>query len=136
MEDIKIKYFGLELNKKNYLRVYFCYLFLNIALFIVFTICPLKPEAIPFLSPAIPSNFNLLFLANLVYTIVEGQFFWNKFTRKQLETIEKLKEEIEEKNKDLLDSMRYAKRIQTSLLPTDIYISKTLFRLKDSDKKN
>ena len=32
----------------------------------------------------------------------------------------------EEKNKEILDSIRYAKRIQTSLLPTDMYIKKIL----------
>jgi tetratricopeptide (TPR) repeat protein len=38
--------------------------------------------------------------------------------------------EIEEKNKEILDSIRYAKRIQESLLPTDKYIEKNLERLK------
>jgi len=35
---------------------------------------------------------------------------------------------IEEKNKDILDSIRYAKRIQTSLLPTETYIQNALYR--------
>ncbi len=35
---------------------------------------------------------------------------------------------IEEKNKDILDSIRYAKRIQNSLLPTEKYIDKSLKR--------
>ncbi|HWY11834.1 MAG TPA: tetratricopeptide repeat protein [Bacteroidia bacterium] len=34
--------------------------------------------------------------------------------------------EIEEKNKGILDSIRYAKRIQTSLLPTDKYLDRIL----------
>ena len=33
---------------------------------------------------------------------------------------------IEEKNKDILDSIRYAKRIQTSLMPTEKYIERIL----------
>lgn len=37
---------------------------------------------------------------------------------------------IEEKQKEILDSIRYAKRIQQSLLPTEKYIDKTLKRLK------
>lgn len=37
---------------------------------------------------------------------------------------------IEQKNKDITDSINYAKRIQLSLLPTDIYIDKTIKRLK------
>jgi hypothetical protein len=31
---------------------------------------------------------------------------------------------------EIQDSFRYASRIQTSLLPTDVYIEKTLKRLK------
>jgi hypothetical protein len=37
---------------------------------------------------------------------------------------------IEQKNKDITDSIRYAKRIQISLLPTDKYIEKNIERLK------
>ncbi len=37
---------------------------------------------------------------------------------------------IEQKNKDITDSINYAKRIQLSLLPTEIYIDKTIKRLK------
>lgn|GEM_PF-3956481 len=40
---------------------------------------------------------------------------------------------IEEKNKDILDSIRYAKRIQNSLLPTEVYIENALSRVM---KKN
>jgi hypothetical protein len=45
--------------------------------------------------------------------------------------------EIEEKNKDIMDSIRYARRIQTSLLPTHKYIEKKISSLKkeDTDKK-
>ena len=34
------------------------------------------------------------------------------------------KQLVEEKQKDILDSIRYAKRIQTSLLPTNLYLSR------------
>ncbi|MFL5764691.1 MAG: GAF domain-containing protein [Bacteroidia bacterium] len=37
---------------------------------------------------------------------------------------------IENQNKDILDSIRYARRIQTSLLPTEKYIDKTLTKLQ------
>ncbi len=50
--------------------------------------------------------------------------------QKAKETIVMQKEIIEEKNKDITDSIRYAKRIQESLLPTEKYIEKTLSRLK------
>lgn len=53
--------------------------------------------------------------------------------RKQKEIIEAKSKEVEEKNKDILDSIRYAKRIQTSLLPTEKFIDRIL---KKKDKKN
>lgn len=40
---------------------------------------------------------------------------------------------IEQKNKDITDSINYAKRIQVSLLPTEIYIERTLNRLKKNE---
>ena len=40
---------------------------------------------------------------------------------------------VEEKQKDILDSIHYAKRIQQSLLPTEKYIDKQLRRLKNKD---
>lgn len=40
------------------------------------------------------------------------------------------KELVEEKNKDILDSIRYAKRIQQSLLPSEAYIKRVLAKLK------
>jgi hypothetical protein len=41
-------------------------------------------------------------------------------------TITEQKKQIDEKNKDILDSIHYAKRIQTSLLPTDKFIERIL----------
>ncbi len=38
---------------------------------------------------------------------------------------------IEQKNKDILDSIKYAMRIQQSLMPNEIYIERTLKRLKE-----
>ena len=125
MDEIKIKYFGLSLNKKNYLRLYFFYLGLNIVLFTYFSIFPINADMLSSFK-FVAHNLHFLLLGNLVYTVIEGQFFWNKFTKGQLETITKLKIELEEKNKDILDSIRYAKRIQTSLLPTEKYIDRIL----------
>jgi len=42
------------------------------------------------------------------------------------------KELLEEKQKEILDSIRYAKRIQTSLLPTERYLDK-VFKLLRRD---
>jgi tetratricopeptide (TPR) repeat protein len=43
------------------------------------------------------------------------------------------KEIIEEKNKDILDSIQYARRIQHSLLPTQFYIERSLNKLKSKE---
>lgn len=43
--------------------------------------------------------------------------------------LKKAYKEIEEKNKEIIDSITYATRIQKSLMPTDIYIAKNLERL-------
>lgn len=50
--------------------------------------------------------------------------------QKAKETITEQKAIIEEKNKDITDSIVYARRIQRSLLPHDKYIARTLERLK------
>jgi tetratricopeptide (TPR) repeat protein len=47
---------------------------------------------------------------------------------KELET-QKQKRLVEEKNKEITDSIRYAKRIQTSLITSEKYIEKTLRRM-------
>lgn len=61
-----------------------------------------------------------------------------RITRKQKYIIEvKNKEtelqklEIEEKNKDILDSIHYAKRIQQSLLPTEKYLQRKMKQLRE-----
>jgi hypothetical protein len=57
---------------------------------------------------------------------------YNRFrvTRKQKAIIESQKEIVEEKQKEIMDSIRYAKRIQRSLLPLESTIEKTLKKLK------
>jgi tetratricopeptide (TPR) repeat protein len=53
-----------------------------------------------------------------------------RITKKQKIIIEEQKETVEAKQKEILDSIHYAKRIQQSLLPTDKYIERNIFRLK------
>jgi tetratricopeptide (TPR) repeat protein len=59
-------------------------------------------------------------------------FMYNRFrlTRKQKSIIESQKELVEEKQKEVLDSIRYARRIQTALLPTEVYLKKILEQAK------
>ena len=52
-----------------------------------------------------------------------------KIIESQKEIVEEQKIIVEEKNKDILDSIHYARRIQRSLLPTEIYIDKNFKRL-------
>ena len=56
----------------------------------------------------------------------------NKQKQKAKLEIEMQKEMVEEKQKEIIDSITYAKRIQNSLLPTEKYILNTLKRLNKS----
>lgn len=51
-------------------------------------------------------------------------------TRKQKALIEVKSREVEEKQREILDSIHYARRIQRALIPTERYISKNLKRLQ------
>lgn len=63
--------------------------------------------------------------------LIFGGFMFNRFraTQKQKNIIEIQKQIVEGKQKEVLDSIYYAKRIQQSLLPTEKYIYKSLSRL-------
>jgi len=52
-------------------------------------------------------------------------------TRKQKAIIEKQKELVEEKNNEILASIRYAKRIQDALMTSQKYIERNIKRLKN-----
>ena len=67
------------------------------------------------------------FLLMLIVAGVSFRAFRNK--QKANLIIAQQKQLVEEKQKDILDSIHYAKRIQESLLPTEKYINKTLKRL-------
>ncbi|HEY0029606.1 MAG TPA: tetratricopeptide repeat protein [Bacteroidia bacterium] len=53
-----------------------------------------------------------------------------RITRKQKALIEMQKIIVEQHQKDIVDSIHYARRIQTALLPTEKYIEKNINRLK------
>lgn len=76
----------------------------------------------------------------LLIILVFSGFLYKRYkqTQKQKRIIEEQKvlaetqkEIIEEKQKEILDSIHYARRIQTSLLPTEKYIDRNIKRLKD-----
>jgi hypothetical protein len=64
--------------------------------------------------------------------LIFSVFMYNRFrlTNKQKRIIELQKTIVEEKQKEVLDSIRYAKRIQNALLPRESYIQKTIQKIK------
>ena len=56
--------------------------------------------------------------------------------RKKNILITEQKRKIEEKQKEILDSIHYAKRIQDAILPRESYIQKTLNRLMKKNNLN
>lgn len=71
--------------------------------------------------------FNRFKVTHRQKIIIEAK---EKETQKQNEIISHQKHEVEEKQKEILDSIRYAKRIQSSLLPQEKMIEKTLNKLR------
>jgi len=60
-----------------------------------------------------------------------------KARQKAEKQLSEQKELIEEKQKEILDSIHYAKRIQSSLLPTEVYIERVLDDMsRDKNKKS
>jgi hypothetical protein len=55
-----------------------------------------------------------------------------KLVKSQKILIQQQKELVEEKQKEIVDSITYAKRIQQSLLPNEKVVQKNLIRLKSS----
>ncbi|MGZ3864848.1 MAG: hypothetical protein ACXVPN_13630 [Bacteroidia bacterium] len=91
-------------------------------------------------------NFSGIFLIMGAALLIASMVVWNKLfstevvLRKQAEAelqkafdeLQKQHHVIEEKNKEILDSLHYAKRIQRALLPQDKYISKNLKEKRDN----
>ncbi|MBL7912498.1 MAG: tetratricopeptide repeat protein [Bacteroidia bacterium] len=69
--------------------------------------------------------------AGLMLVLLFALFVFNRLriTRKQKEVIETQKELVEQKQKEVIDSIKYAKRIQQSLLPSEKYIARNLQHL-------
>lgn len=61
-----------------------------------------------------------MYLTGLVIAILGGIYVYINFKRKQRDNIllEKQKQEIEEQKKSIMDSIMYARRIQTAILPS------------------
>ena len=70
--------------------------------------------------------FALLSVFSIVFLIYKAL----KTTKKQKQTIEKQKELVEEKQKEILDSIIYARRIQDSIFTSVVYMERNINRLK------
>lgn len=68
--------------------------------------------------------------------IVFAVFMFNRFkiTQKQKKTIELQKKLVEEKQKEVMDSIHYAQRIQKAQMPSDNYIEKKIIELRGKSK--
>ncbi len=82
---------------------------------------------------------NISIIGGLVLISIFSLLLFNrlKVTRAQKSMIELQKQEVEKKNhiieekqKEILDSMRYAKRIQTALMPSDKNLDKSIKKLQ------
>ncbi len=70
--------------------------------------------------------------AILLLVFIFAIFVYRSFLQKQKINIEITNQKymIEEKQKEILDSIHYAKRIQTALLPSERYVNKSLNKLE------
>jgi tetratricopeptide (TPR) repeat protein len=73
----------------------------------------------------------VLLLAFAIYKGYRNKQKANIIITEQKKAVEKQKEIIEEKQKEILDSIHYAKKIQQALLPTEKYIRKTFERIRN-----
>ncbi|MBL7912939.1 MAG: tetratricopeptide repeat protein [Bacteroidia bacterium] len=71
--------------------------------------------------------------AGLLVLLILSFVLYKNFTQKKKDNkiIQHQKNVVDEKNKEITDSITYAKRIQTASLPTENYIEKTMERLKN-----
>lgn len=78
------------------------------------------------------------FIIGFILVALLSVFIFRGYKQKQKanEIISEQKSLVEEKQKEILDSIHYAKRIQRSLLPTEKYIERSLKKLKDKDYKS
>ncbi|MGZ3864794.1 MAG: tetratricopeptide repeat protein [Bacteroidia bacterium] len=72
----------------------------------------------------------ILLLAGVIFRSLRLNQKKNRIITEQKEAVERQKEIVEEKQKEILDSIHYAKRIQTALLPGDAFLAKNLKGVK------
>jgi serine phosphatase RsbU (regulator of sigma subunit) len=119
-DEIEIKYFWFKLTKRKF---YYLYTIMFIVLLLIMLYSSkhsLDPKFYKFLPTSVHflyENIHLVSIILLIYTVIEAQFVWNRIMKKQMQFIENLKTNLEIKNREILDSIEYALRIQTAILP-------------------
>ncbi|OFX55425.1 MAG: hypothetical protein A2046_12450 [Bacteroidetes bacterium GWA2_30_7] len=103
MDNFKIKLYGyIPINKMQFLTGYILFSSAFLFLTIYFSFYSLiVPENLSYYAELLYKNFHLFWLLMLFWTVVEGMFFWNKFTKRQLEIITEQKIKIENQNIEL-----------------------------------
>jgi len=78
-------------------------------------------------------QYTYMVLIILLIVLVFSFLLYRRFRliQRQKTIIENQKKLVEEKQKAITDSIHYAKRIQTTLLPSDKYVEKNISRLRD-----
>lgn len=74
--------------------------------------------------------FFVLILAGFIFRSLRIRNKQNKIISQQKTEAEHQRQVVEEKQREILDSIRYAKRIQKSLLPTETYLDRNIKRLQ------
>jgi tetratricopeptide (TPR) repeat protein len=75
----------------------------------------------------------MLLIAGISFRAFKNKQKANEIISEQKLMVEGQKHMIEEKQKEIIDSIMYARRIQRSLLANEKYIQKTILRLKDTN---
>jgi hypothetical protein len=84
-----------------------------------------------YIMPVVKIEFAMILLVINLFTVIMATLTIVFIFKKELN---ESKEKTEEKQKEILDSIHYAKRIQNALLPNENYIAKNLNKLKDNKR--
>ena len=149
MEQIKIKIYGFaNVNRKQFFWVYGIISTIFLLLTLYFFFYPNEVQPTDSKTAVFFKQYTVvIFLLSFLGAIMEGQFYWTKFVRKQMDIILEQKTEIEQQKEEItaqrdeieqqkfavvsqneeiekqrthiMDSIYYAKRIQKSVLKSD-----------------
>jgi len=120
MEDLKIEVWGVFLLTRRQVLIF------EMVFFIFFSALTVFLFSYDFKYHAGEDYYNFhaeyakyASLTCIILIIIETQFLWQRITKAHLNLIQKQKQKIEQQNKNINDSLNYASRIQTALLPSN-----------------